>query len=84
MQIAQSATAARFAQTIAGMTGRDRRDSVASAVIETGGIYPAQVPPQALVEIRLHGISAAGQGEDDAIDNWIAAALPAPACAGAE
>lgn len=84
MQITQSASAARFAQTIARMTGRDRRDSVASAVIETGGRYPAQVPPQALVEIQLYGISAAGQGEDDAIENWIAAALPAPVYAGAE
>lgn len=76
MQIAQSATAASFAKTISKMTGKDRRDSVASAVIETGGIYPERVPLQALVGIQLHGINATGRGEDDAIDNWIAAALP--------
>ncbi|NSY36839.1 hypothetical protein [Leisingera sp. ANG59] len=78
MQIEQSDTAARFAETIAGMTGSDRRDTVACAVIETGGLYPYQVPPQTLVEIQLHGIWATGAGEDEAIDNWIAKARRAP------
>lgn len=82
MQIGQTASAARFAQTIARMTGQDRRDSVASAVIETGGAYPIHVQTQELVEIQLHGINASGLGEDEAIDNWILAALPAPALIG--
>lgn len=38
MQIEQSDRAARFAQTIAQLQGRERRDAVACAVIETGGL----------------------------------------------
>ncbi|WP_027259137.1 hypothetical protein [Leisingera aquimarina] len=85
MTIEQADTAARFAETIAGMIGRDRRDTVACAVIETGGLYPYQAPAQALVEIQLHGICATGTGEDEAIDNWIAKArLAHSGSAGAE
>ncbi|UWS06419.1 hypothetical protein [Phaeobacter inhibens] len=64
-------TAARFAQTITQLQGRDRRDAVACAVIETGGLYPFPFPKRALVEIQLHGVCATGIGEDEAISNWI-------------
>ncbi|AUQ49916.1 hypothetical protein PhaeoP83_01642 [Phaeobacter inhibens] len=64
-------TAARFAQTIAQLQGRERRDAVACAVIETGGLYPFPFPKRALVEIQLHGVCATGIGEDEAISNWI-------------
>ncbi|UWS06782.1 hypothetical protein [Phaeobacter inhibens] len=64
-------TAARFAQTIAQLQGRERRDAVACAVIETGGLYPFPFPKRALVEIQLHSVCATGIGEDEAISNWI-------------
>jgi hypothetical protein len=76
MQIEQSPTAANFAATISTMRGKDRRETVACAVIESGGLYPYPFPGSVLVEIQLHGICATGTGEDDAIENWIAAALP--------
>ncbi|ATG35935.1 hypothetical protein PhaeoP23_01793 [Phaeobacter piscinae] len=69
-------TAARFAQTIAQLRGRERRDAVACAVIETGGLYPLPFPKRALVEIQLHGVCATGIGEDEAISNWIAKLSP--------
>ncbi|AUR12895.1 hypothetical protein PhaeoP48_02933 [Phaeobacter inhibens] len=72
MQIEQSDRAARFAQTIAQLQGRERRDAVACAVIETGGLYPFPFPKRALVEIQLYGVCAIGIGEDEAISNWIA------------
>ncbi|MFV1504982.1 hypothetical protein VWY03_04980 [Phaeobacter sp. JH20_09] len=74
-------TAARFAQSIAQLQGRERRDAVACAVIETGGLYPFPFPKRALVEIQLHGVCATGVcatgiGEDEAISNWIAKVSP--------
>ncbi|MBY6056791.1 hypothetical protein [Leisingera daeponensis] len=72
-------TARKFAETIAELRGRERQDSVACAVIETGGLYPHATPPNSLVEIQLHGVFATGMGEDEAIDNWIAKARPTPA-----
>lgn len=77
MQIAQTPTAAGFAETIASMRGKDRREAVACAAIETGGLYPYPFPRSALVEIQLHGICAAGIGEDEAIQNWITKARAA-------
>lgn len=67
--------AARFAQTLTQLTGRERRDAVACAVIETGGLYPFPMPRRAQLEIQLHGLSASGMNEDQAITNWIRAAL---------
>ncbi|MFY0309658.1 hypothetical protein ACFMBG_07145 [Leisingera sp. D0M16] len=69
-------TARAFAETIAKLKGRERQDSVACAVIETGGLYPYSMPPNSLVEIQLHGVFATGMGEDEAIGNWIAKASP--------
>ncbi|UWR66264.1 hypothetical protein K4L02_08595 [Phaeobacter inhibens] len=69
--MSSATTAARFAQTIAQLQGRERRDAVACAVIETGGLYPFPFPKRALVEIQLHGVCATGIGEDEAISNWI-------------
>ena len=67
--------AAIFAKTLSQLTGRERRDAVACAVIESGGLYPYPMPRRALMEIQLHDVNASGIGEDQAIDNWIAAAL---------
>ena len=33
------------------------------------------MPRRALLEIQLHDVNASGIGEDQAIDNWIAAAM---------
>lgn len=66
--------ASRFAQTLGALSGRERRDTLACAVIKSGGLYPYPVPGKALLEIQLYGVHAIGIGEEQAIDNWIATA----------
>ncbi|WP_083097241.1 hypothetical protein [Pseudophaeobacter leonis] len=67
--------ASRFALTLATLSGRERRDTLACAVIESGGLYPYPVPGKALLEIQLYGVHVTGMGEERAIDNWVATAI---------
>lgn len=67
--------AIRLATTLKQLSIKERRDAVACAAIETGGLYPFPMPPRALLEIQLYEVSATGMGEDQAIANWITAAL---------
>lgn len=65
-----------FLDTLARQSPKDRRDAVANEVIECGGTYtaPPSDPtncPRFLFEISLHGVTALGTTEDDAIRNWI-------------
>jgi hypothetical protein len=69
------ADATRLATTLKQLSITERRDQVACAVIEDGGIYPEATPGFRLFELQLYGISATGMGEDQAIANWITAAL---------
>jgi hypothetical protein len=67
--------AGRLAHTLATLSGRERRDTLACAVIESGGLYPYPVPTKALLEIQLYGVHVTGIGEEQAIDNWVATAI---------
>ncbi|MEO3479263.1 hypothetical protein AAFO90_16470 [Phaeobacter sp. CAU 1743] len=68
-----------LAEALARRTAAERRETMANAVIEGNGSYPIVAPLRSLVEIQLHGITATGWGEDQAIENWIKAADPQPA-----
>lgn len=59
--------------TTAEVAGRSaRRDLIANEIIECGGTYtPAKPNLSHVFEISLHGVSATGFDEDEAISNWI-------------
>jgi len=59
-----------LAHTLLALTCDERRDSFATAVIEAGGTYPAEIPAGMPFEVQLGGCSALGAGEDAAICAW--------------
>lgn len=54
------------------------KDAIFNEVVETGGIYVKPMPVMNdstyLFELRLHGITVVGNGEDAAIRKWKKAA----------
>ena len=67
-----------FLSNLKSKDAAERRDAFMNEVMETGGNYIAPQPDQTncthLYEIQLHGVSAWGFGEDEAIHNWQVAA----------
>ena len=65
----------RFYEHIIKIGWEDRPDAFFNEVMETGGTYTVprseNWPASHLVEISLHGVSAFGMSEDEAIGNWI-------------
>lgn len=69
----------RLATFVNSLDGRDAetlKDTFMNEVIETGGEYtpPPQGTPDSYFEIGLHGVTAIGADEGQAIDRWIMAA----------
>ena len=69
----------RLATFVNSLDGRDTetlKDTFMNEVIETGGEYipPPQGTPDSYFEIGLHGVTAIGADEGQAIDRWIMAA----------
>jgi hypothetical protein len=65
----------RFYDHVVSIDWEDRPDAFFNEVMETGGTYTMprneNWPASHLVEISLHGVSAFGMSEDEAIGNWI-------------
>ncbi|MDO6722613.1 hypothetical protein Q4560_04995 [Celeribacter halophilus] len=66
---------ARFYDRVIRLDVDDQPDAFFNEVIETGGIYTTprneNWKGSHLVEISLHGVSAFGMTEEEAISNWI-------------
>nr|WP_319250189.1 hypothetical protein [uncultured Celeribacter sp.] len=64
----------RFRDRLVELDLGERFDAVQNEVIENGGTYARSREPwpaPCLYEMTLHGITAHGAGELDAISNWI-------------
>ena len=69
----------RLTAFVSSLAGRDMatlKDTFMNEVIETGGDYipPPEGTPDSYFEIGLHGVTAIGADEGQAIDRWIMAA----------
>ncbi|WP_417257378.1 hypothetical protein [Celeribacter sp.] len=66
---------ARFYDRVIQLDANDQPDAFFNEVIETGGTYTTPDNEtwkgSHLVEISLHGVSAFGMTEEEAISNWI-------------
>ena len=65
-----------FVNSLAGRDMETLKDTFMNEVIETGGEYipPPEGTPDSYFEISLHGVTAIGQSEERAINNWTLAA----------